>query len=55
MQQDRLTNFVETQNIARFRALLAEETHPDKRRILIQLLAEAEQKHMTASKPDGSA
>lgn len=38
-------NFIETQNIARFKALLETETDPDKRRIIKQLLAEEEAKH----------
>ncbi len=53
MPRDPLANFVETQNIARFRALLAVENHPDKRKILIELLAQEEAKHMASSMPDG--
>ena len=53
MPRNPLTNFVETQNIARFRALLAVESHPDKRKILIELLAQEEAKHMAASMSDG--
>ncbi|MEO8321353.1 MAG: hypothetical protein ABJA75_05350 [Bradyrhizobium sp.] len=52
MPRDPLANFVATQNIVRFRALLAVETHPDKREILIELLAQEEAKHLAASRPD---
>jgi chromosomal replication initiation ATPase DnaA len=44
MSHDELANFVETQNIARFRALLETETHPDKREILIRLLQQEQAK-----------
>jgi len=44
MPSYKLSNFVETQNIARFKALLVAEQHPDKRQILIQLLADEEAK-----------
>lgn len=37
---DAMLDFVANQNIRRYRLLLQEETHPDKRRILLQLLAE---------------
>jgi hypothetical protein len=36
---------IETENIAYFGKLLKTEVHPDKRRILIQLLAEEKAKH----------
>ena len=39
-----MQSFMETQNIARFKLLLETETHPDKRKILLQLLAEEEAK-----------
>lgn len=42
---DALRDFVETQNIARFRALLETEMLPHERKVLIQLLAEEEAKH----------
>ena len=45
MPQNELANFVENQNIARFMALLETEDHPDKRRILIQLLTDEEAKN----------
>jgi hypothetical protein len=53
MPRDALANFVETRNIAHFRALLAVENHPDKRKILIELLAQEEAKHLSGSMPDG--
>ncbi len=40
-----MQNFVETQNIARFKVLLETESDPDKRRVIKQLLAEEEAKH----------
>lgn len=39
---DAMETFIADQNIMRYRLLLQKETHPDKRRILLQLLAEAE-------------
>jgi hypothetical protein len=45
MPDNALANFIETENIAYFSKLLKTEAHPDKRRILIQLLAEEEAKH----------
>ena len=39
-----MQSFIETQNIAHFKLLLETETHPDKRKILLQLLAEEEAK-----------
>lgn len=45
MPDNTLANFIETENIAYFGKLLKTEVHPDKRRILIQLLAEEEAKH----------
>ncbi len=53
MPRDPLANFVETQNIARFRALLAAETHPDKRKVLTELWAQEEAKHMGEPRPSG--
>lgn len=44
MLHNALASFVETQNIARFRALLETETHPDKRNILLRLLQQEEVK-----------
>jgi hypothetical protein len=38
MPDSALANFIETQNIARFRALLETETDPEKRRVLLRLL-----------------
>ena len=40
-----MQSFIETQNIAHFKLLLETETHPDKRKIPLQLLAE-EAKHV---------
>ena len=37
---DAMETFIADQNIERYKLLLQEETHPDKRRILSQLLAE---------------
>lgn len=42
---DALRDFVETQNIARFRALLKTETRPQERKVLVQLLADEEARH----------
>ena len=42
---DAMETYIATQNIARFKAQLREETHPDKRRILLQLLANEVAKH----------
>lgn len=39
-----MQSFIETHNIAHFKLLLETETHPDKRKILLQLLAEEEAK-----------
>jgi len=41
-----MQSFIETQNIAHFKLLLKTETHPDKRKILQQLLAEENAKHI---------
>lgn len=41
-----MKSFIETQNISRFKLLLETETHPDKRKILLQLLAEEEAKRI---------
>ena len=41
---DAMETFIAAQNIARFKALLQKETHPDKRRILLQLLANEAEK-----------
>ena len=45
MPQNNFADFVETENIARYKTLLETETHPDKRQILIRLLADEEVKH----------
>jgi len=37
---DTMEKFIVRQNIAHYRALLQTETHPDKRNILLSLLAE---------------
>ena len=39
-----MQSFIETQNIVHFKHLLETEIHPDKRKILLQLLAEEEAK-----------
>ena len=39
-----MQRFIDTQNIVHFKRLLETETHPDKRKILLQLLAEEEAK-----------
>jgi hypothetical protein len=39
-----MQSYIETQNIAHFKLLLETETHPDKRKILLRLLAEEEAK-----------
>ena len=39
-----MQSFIDTQNIVHFKRLLATEAHPDKRKILLQLLAEEEAK-----------
>jgi hypothetical protein len=49
---DAMETFVATQNIARFKAQLREETHPDKRRILLQLLANEVARHPEAVEHD---
>jgi len=41
---DAMETFIAAQNIARFKALLQKETHLDKRRILLQLLANEAEK-----------
>ena len=41
-----MKSFIETRNISRFKLLLETETHPDKRKILLQLLAEEEAKRI---------
>jgi hypothetical protein len=43
MPQKQANELRQTQNIARFKALLDTEEHPDKRQILIQLLADEEE------------
>jgi hypothetical protein len=45
---DAMETYIATQNIARFKTRLREETHPDKRRILLQLLANEVAKHPEA-------
>jgi len=41
-----MQSFIETENIALFKLLLQTESHPDKRKILLQLLAEEKAKHI---------
>jgi hypothetical protein len=41
---DMMETFVADQNIMRYKLLLQKETHPDKRRILLQLLADEAEK-----------
>jgi hypothetical protein len=41
---DAMETFIADQNIMRYKLLLQEETHPDRRRILLQLLAHETQK-----------
>ena len=41
---DAMETFIADQNIMRYRLLLQKETHPDKRRILLQLLADEAEK-----------
>jgi hypothetical protein len=43
-----METYVASQNISRFKELLRQETHPDKRRILLQLLANEVAKHPEA-------
>jgi hypothetical protein len=45
---DAIETYIATQNIARFKAQLREETHPDKRAILLRLLANEVAKHPEA-------
>lgn len=40
-----MQDFIETENIARFKVLLETEANPEKRRVLKQLLADEEAKH----------
>jgi len=42
---DPMESFIVEQNIVHFERLLQEEARPDKRRILLQLLAEAARSH----------
>ncbi len=48
---DAMETYIAGQNIARFKALLREETHPDKRKILLQLLANEVARHPEAVQP----
>jgi hypothetical protein len=41
---DMMETFIADQNIMRYKLLLQKETHPDKRRILLQLLADEAEK-----------
>jgi hypothetical protein len=41
---DAMETFIAGQNIVRYKLLLQKETHPDKRRILLQLLANEAEK-----------
>ena len=41
---DAIKSFIVDQNINRYKMLLQGETHPDKRRILLQLLADETEK-----------
>ena len=45
---DAMEAYIASQNIARFKALLQEETHPDKRSILLRLLANEVARHPEA-------
>jgi hypothetical protein len=45
---DAMEAYIASQNIARFKAHLREETHPDKRKILLLLLANEVAKHPEA-------
>jgi hypothetical protein len=45
---DAMETYIAAQNIARYKAQLREETHPDRRRILLQLLANEVAKHPDA-------
>jgi hypothetical protein len=45
MPQDKMADYIETQNIAYYKTLLETEAHPDKRKTLIELLAQEEAKH----------
>ena len=45
MTQDKMADYIETQNIAYYKTLLETEAHPDKRETLIELLAQEEAKH----------
>jgi hypothetical protein len=46
MPDNKLADYIETENIAYFNKLLKTEARPDKRRILMQLLAEEKAKHV---------
>ena len=48
MTEDAMKTYIATQNIARFKAQLRAETHPDKRAILLRLLANEVAKHPEA-------
>lgn len=41
---DAMETFIANQNIMRYKLLMRKETHPDKRRILLQLLADEVEK-----------
>ena len=45
---DAMETYIAAQNIARYKAQLREETQPDRRRILLQLLANEVAKHPDA-------
>lgn len=45
MTKSALATYIETQNIARFQALLETETVPDKRKVLALLLEQEKAKH----------
>ena len=47
-----MQSFIETQNIAHFKRLLEAEAHPNKRKILLQPLAEEEAKLIAQSKAE---
>ena len=55
MHQNSSTKFVDSSNIARFRALLQSETDPDRREILLELLALEEARHLEQMIPLGTA
>jgi hypothetical protein len=51
---DALLDFAETENITHSKALVETETHPDKRKILFELLSEEEAKHLARIAASGN-